>query len=62
MDVIDSGQRGHIALHALYPPSADYPQGLHVITHGDLWSSAIATRDIVLAAGLCAWIEDEEQE
>ena len=61
MDVIESGQ-GPYKLHALYPANKKYPQGVHVITRTEAWSAATDTRDIVLAAGLCAWVEDEDDE
>ena len=61
MEVIESGQ-GPYKLHALYPANKKYPQGVHVITRTEAWSAATDTRDIVLAAGLCAWVEDEDDE
>jgi len=61
MEVIESGQ-GPYKLHALYPANKKYPRGVHVITRTEAWSAATDTRDIVLAAGLCAWVEDEDDE
>jgi len=61
MDVIESGQ-GPYKLHALYPANKKYPKGVHVITRTVNWSAATDTRDIVLAAGVPAWVEDEECE
>ena len=61
MEVIESG-KGPYKLHALYPANKKYPKGVHVITRTEVHQSAKDTRDIVLAAGLCAWVDGEEAE
>jgi hypothetical protein len=49
--VVKETGSGQFELHVLYPE-----QNCHVVCRSDTFSSAVATRDSCLSAGLVAWV------